>query len=178
MKSSRFFVGLFVLVIVQVGTLAVFQRWEPARPYRDRPVVEAAEADAARVYAQALVAELRLDPDYELRGRLLDQAKLRAIKAVQQSRASPQHVVTVLAALSNIMDTPISTAYTGRRTDHVPRRQTERYQIDQQYQPSRGPPEMSPEARLRWELDNQYVPDDLNDISWPKTRRANLDQTF
>lgn len=178
MKSSRFFVGLLVLVIVQVGTLAVFQRWEPARPYRDRPVVEAAEADAARVYAQALVAELKLDPDYELRGRLLDQAKLRAIRVIQHSRASPQHVVTVLAKLDSIMDTPLDTAYTGRRTDHVPRRQTERRQTSQQYRPPRGHLEMSPEDRLRWELDNQFVPDNLSDISWPHARRADLDQTF
>ena len=120
MKRSRFIAGLVVLVAAQICTTVYCRHRERTEPGRIE-AVRAAEADAARVFARALVSELKHDPDFELRDRVIFHAKLRAIEDIRRARSSPQHVVMTLAKLDEISPTRV-VAVTERRANQTPKR--------------------------------------------------------
>ena len=191
MKSSHFVTGLVILILVQIGTLYAFQCWKPERSDRRDSVAVAAEANAARVFSRALVTELRNDPDYMTRDRLLARAKLRASENIRRSQASPQQVMRILAELDSLVDVQTVTAHTERWSDRTTlQRQQSQYDHDwpctQYEQPMEQPPQMTEEKRLRQALSRQVVPRQLDGITqyldaydvMSRQRDHQRDQTF
>jgi hypothetical protein len=138
--------------------------------------VEIAEADAARVFSRALVLELQQDPDFEVRDRLLNQARLKASAVLRRSRASPERVMTALAKLDELVRPPV--AYASRSGDWAERQRNDQKQ-------RAGPKELSEAEKLQRELDSHVVPGNIEDISrllghydTRVTRREHSDQTF
>ncbi len=162
MKSSRFIAGLIVIVAVQIGIFAASQYLRLGDQGQSTTAVEVAEADAARIFSRALVSELQRDPDYELRERLLTQAKLQAIEVIRRSRASPTRTVMTLTKLDELVHVPATTATTERWAEQIPRQSRVQDRYDRR---PRGRLELSEEKKLLRDLDRQVVPRQLSDIS-------------